>query len=976
MHAIRHKHCDHLRVGPQPELKYSQIGDVARGYVEELERARDISKWVPKFRGNIPLHSALVVFREKLLFYATQIVPALNIKPDLSWREIARISLSGFEGIAALKKRRDKSNREARKVFDGVFELNSFPTRHMIQWCDESVCKDFEWSFRPPGEVSESLLNRVKKIMREHVSRAPLQYFDVIDSLFLYTRAKCLKGHKTLKSQDCRDLYDTRMTSEFRFLIKKTTTYPDESRELAIQTAPTRNTTYITRANAAKVLWHPNDAFYSDIMKVEAELSGDENTYFILIDQKKFGWSVPKEVIIAVVDVLIVEYPEFEPFQNLKDGILNTVYVFPDGRERTSVRGCTLGLQDHLFSFFCSCLFEYFTKYKLPSELDAKITGKFKGDDSYIRVETSDYSIVKDIYLKWVYLFKKLNVMINAEKSHIAHGSGVFCERYGPRKGLIHRKIASEVLNIFDALTKPFWVAKEFVANMMNINSGYATTPWGDKVKELSRMAVGSMLCVKGFEFDRTEITLPVCLGGWFRHIEDGFDMTATWLEKCESFDQIPQSYLRVGMMKPFQVKLETLPDKARADEEFKKLKAMKIFETETFMKLTQKAMFGVDTDRRRVQKYISWYAEQRQAAFHSKRKYKIKKLEIIHKLIGTKTGRFMLPRQFIVDSQVNRGWFEWTQTRKVEDSKIPWTKNRRLNYFKLDEYRLEILLQARKYEVPNPLRVRYTTEIPILILFLNYDGLLNQNFAMPRTWYEYASERSMDIYQMDRMCKYYGLDLNKVEPIRKIRKPRKSMAELMPEDDSMCFGPKYHLPIGFNSHDVHTRAKLLQERGSKDGIADALIEIEGSRWFNSISHPLFEEVFYGDFIQKFYPKPPAKIKIEPTTLEKVLAAFEQKQEQLFFLEWVLDSGEPFASMGQESPMETDQAKGEDILEFRSIIPDEGGGDEESEDEDLNSDSYDPTDSEEESDEDESKAYKEYRRRNLIDEEDPEDPFI
>jgi len=266
-----------------------------------------------------------------------------------------------------------------------------------------------------------------------------------------------------------------------------------------------------------------------------------------MVDIKKFGWSVSKKTLQKVVECVLKKYPH-EMFQRLYHGIENTYLVHETYGGKTT-RGGVLGMQDHLFSFYGSCLFDYMVNtYNLQG-----LKAKFRGDDSYIFVPRDFHLSEKEVMKIWLELLIKSGIIINAKKTIIGENCGLFCENYGKIQN-INCKIAELLLNGLDVLRKDIFSAKQYIASWYpTMMQHYKVVSVREhKLTSLFKDVVSEVIDSFGYEFDPIETHLPFELGGWFRTYVDGMNNIVNWVKEKKDFltHHINPGFLNIPFVK------------------------------------------------------------------------------------------------------------------------------------------------------------------------------------------------------------------------------------------------------------------------------------------------------------------------------------------------------------------------------------------------------------------------------------------
>jgi hypothetical protein len=772
---------------PDRPLKMSTVKDLIPKVISSVKRAPSLHKWkIPIPTGNLLLDGELNLLKIKLLKY-DQMLPYLGNKPDMGWRDLILGTLKGFSFNEELRKSRALRNLRAMERGE-VAHLNDYPSNQLIFWECEEKTSDYEYSFRKSGDVDKDLIALAKTTMRKYIKKVPLQYFDVIDAIYLFNKKKCLVGKTKTTNFESRSVTGIGMTSNFKFAIGQTTKTPDEVRTIAIPDHETRNTLYITRHNISKMLFHPFDSYYADPHKVTAELSKDGN--FVLIDMKKFGWNVPKEVLISVVECCQEVAPDYEPFDNLIEGIRNTQFLVGDSFITTN-RGGVLGMQDHLYSFFAACLFEAFIEhYDLVG-----VTAKFKGDDSYIYCE--DQELAHRVFKLWTQWLHRLDIQINAKKSKVTINAGLFCENYGYQPGEINIKVASMILNLYDCLKMDIFQAKCSISQALPalLSHGKIKTSSFD-IKEIAIQSVGEIISMLGWEFHPSEIGLPFEVGGWFRVTNEGNDVLI-WLEE-HSLSNLDPGFLSLSKfsLKPHRrcnIKhkrkfKDVINYDSLADQNWKML-------TEKLYMQPGKATWQVWRDIR----------ERRQSLFRNKR---TSKYICMNTIFERSSGKMNLPLCFI-DTSCYEDPIAWIKNPVKLKPKVPkdsWFKLLNQAEIKkqlIDKIRASYLLHVSLGN-PNLLCVKYDEEISPCVLMISQERTaFKTNFMWPANWYNWARNRDADIYQVQRSLVRLGLDITRCSPKIPGDECTPWFASNSASANLLCWDPTYLLPIRVDKNDI-----------------------------------------------------------------------------------------------------------------------------------------------------------------------------
>lgn len=243
------------------------------------------------------------------------------------------------------------------------------------------------------------------------------------------------------------------------------------------------------------------NAMVKDYNKFQKKLLKDRSkySYFLNRDLKKEGITKPHQLIRAIGDVLIEEYPDLDLDQVW--GIYNSYTVFVNGEWVKMKRGHGLGMGNSLTTLMQLGVF-YLSVDRLHKKRDIEygmLTCKAFNDDFYAAFKDED--IILEYWEEEEIVCEELSLIREPKKS-FSGGDFVLCETYHPSLNFKESYGRREVLNALCCYN--IVQAKSLISSLGRSFS-----------EDLFEHYIGEILAYWGYEFCREEVRFSTRLGGW-----------------------------------------------------------------------------------------------------------------------------------------------------------------------------------------------------------------------------------------------------------------------------------------------------------------------------------------------------------------------------------------------------------------------------------------------------------------------------
>jgi hypothetical protein len=413
-----------------------------------------------------------------------------------------------------------------------------FPSRHYIPFEFPRDISDVEYSFLDPPRITSYKLEELKEVMRLNIKKnIILRNYDVIDSIknsnssqgLDFKKGKPIKK-KSYKSRESKNYTTYIEDNELNYMISFTTKSADDYRVIALADTYTKNLNYIVRESTSKINNCKWDSYGKPRWELVKFLNWGRDRHFIMVDQKKSGWTFPMELMHAYFEVVSDMYPNYKPFQIYKEIFKDKKINFLiDNVWRNPKRGFVLGMWDNIMSFILSCMFEIFLENFIRDDPDLgafKVSGKFWGDDQIIRADTDSLEYTYQIMNRWMNYMSRMGCIINEKKCFVSQ-YGVLCEVYSSNGPINLDKGSVWMLSSLNSLRgcntfhrKSLWCG--FHDTIKSALSWFRKETRDSLILNSERNLNKCQILI-GYEFDKEEVLLPYQLGGWeiFRD-EDG----------------------------------------------------------------------------------------------------------------------------------------------------------------------------------------------------------------------------------------------------------------------------------------------------------------------------------------------------------------------------------------------------------------------------------------------------------------------
>nr|USW07195.1 putative RNA-dependent RNA polymerase [Erysiphe lesion-associated ormycovirus 1] len=385
-----------------------------------------------------------------------------------------------------------------------------FPACHLLPF-QRPESEDIYLTFEEPEVIGDDLINAFKRKCKEFLKPGEkLPVLDDIDRVKLFGGTKTFEpttGKSQTRSSKRLVNPSTETTDKFLFkyvFVQKTAC---EDRAAVITDSKTLNTMALLKRSLEAVRDCPEDAMsYSHFGFLTEWLSSGSSEY-LMSDQKKCGLTFPRQILYALLEVLIEMYPDSDTFRLGLNGYKNSLILMPDGQWRSQKRGTNLGMMNEYVSFAMSVLVNLWKE----EEGYAGVHALMYNDDQILKFSREVIaSNSQDMYYvgrSWDGFMESYGISVH-EKKPFWSNRGCFLETYGrPYQGGFKLfKTGQYVGNLFWALLASNIVeAKEFTSSVVN------SLP--ERYLDSAREALETIISLWGYEFTPKESKFSYPIG-------------------------------------------------------------------------------------------------------------------------------------------------------------------------------------------------------------------------------------------------------------------------------------------------------------------------------------------------------------------------------------------------------------------------------------------------------------------------------
>jgi len=468
-----------------------------------------------------------------------------------------------------------------------------------------------------------------------------------------------------------------------------------------------------------------------------------------LIDFKKLGWSFPKQLVLLLADTIIEMQPDFEEFKIWRNAYNNIEYDL-DKEIVKPFNGFTLGMHDNMASFIISCLWLIAEEKLKQNDIDlTKVRARFKGDDSYIRVEDT-WDVTNFIYVTWINLIRSYNMLLSHKKTIITKHCGIYLEKYGIHPTIQTQKRFKYILNIFNTL-KCYNIAhaKEYLAGIVDsLNNTILIQD--DIFRKMMDEAINQVIAIWGFEFFPNEYLLPFEFGGWLRFKDNGLNQCIIWLEENYQIDDnllglpFANKTKRQYFHNYSKKKVKNVQQDLHIKELFAFSKSRGInLEEFVFQK------YAFEKDVSRIYQNIDYWKR------------------VAHERLNVKYVRepwYLYCDHFFLKSGLKSLALPMSGVHVFEENSEPtfnWIPNMKINidHNKLGIFRYIALLHEMASGKPNPFRIKLLHKLKLgdIVYGLNR-WIYSAGYAYPIQYIGWAMDNSCDLYQLEKSLNNLGI--------------------------------------------------------------------------------------------------------------------------------------------------------------------------------------------------------------------------
>jgi hypothetical protein len=241
-------------------------------------------------------------------------------------------------------------------------------------------------------------------------------------------------------------------------------------------------------------------------------LFNKENKYFIMLDIKKCGLTMNLKLVDLVRESLIEVYGPNKTFDLMLGYQRAKIYDSNFKAYRKNVRGTGLGMANEITTLIQCVIGHMISQWR-------DINSLFFNDDGVYGTDRSSYDSDIDII---AYLYTRLGIELNLKKT-IFSKANVFCEEYfrTEKYFLDYSKKQLMILPIADLFFQPSIVSAKrmfFSLDRNLIGTGINIHP-----------VVYPLIKVYGYEFYKTEYSMPYSFGGWYDRSPTNFLEDICW---------------------------------------------------------------------------------------------------------------------------------------------------------------------------------------------------------------------------------------------------------------------------------------------------------------------------------------------------------------------------------------------------------------------------------------------------------------
>jgi hypothetical protein len=405
-----------------------------------------------------------------------------------------------------------------------------FNQDYLLFWSDEDV-NDLQWAYEPL-EIDENALSEFKDILRELLTTYKTEVLSpertdkstwTSDSTSFEKNPKSRTIHRNIVRRRIAEGSENPFGEHLNDWIFKRSIIPVGPANFRDAWEPDFDTlfsiksiSYVMRQVIQPIpfsaMYDPNIAY-----RRKRKLHKADSLY-LMVDFKKSAITIPRQIVVAMGEVLSEIYPNVE-FAAIKS--YNSLKLH-DGKNWTvPVRGVGLGNMNELFTLM-QCVFGMMSKKAFGTY------SLFYNDDAVYELHSSSYR--KQVVLILSFM-KKLGIIINLSKTMISR-STVFCEEYNTSEQIDYRKHQLLVIPMAGALySSNTAIAKRY---LYSIERGLVGTGFRYLVPEFLNILTQAYEP----EFGLMDLYLPYHLGGWSDFSKTNFSSLLEYMVDPLSYNE------------------------------------------------------------------------------------------------------------------------------------------------------------------------------------------------------------------------------------------------------------------------------------------------------------------------------------------------------------------------------------------------------------------------------------------------------
>jgi len=398
----------------------------------------------------------------------------------------------------------DESNHmDFRMSIHDIGEI--FNYNYWINWQEEDP-KDYLYGFKDIKKISDEDIQRFKDALKEMLPEH-LQIVLEDEVLISNSGSSCITSDYKDNSKVYKEKENSNKFSKLPLKGKRSviSVGPENIRDAVILSVPQSNSVKLIEKQCALICEEiQGSAYISDRHRFKKVLDRffENSSFFYDRDLTKEGITKPRQLVMAILDVLAEKYPEC-PAWKYRNIYSDYFLILENGEVVNPVRGHGLGMANALTTIM-QCVINFLVVKEM-----ARDGQPMKGTIEFITFN-DDYSAGfedrddREIYIEYdLEICDKYQLIPKASKSHKLDGKFVFCEEYYPLN--FNRKVSYKLAELYQVFaSRNIFEAKAY---FQSISTELTSCEIDPMLEKLTRRY--------GYEFYPTEWKYPYTFGGW-----------------------------------------------------------------------------------------------------------------------------------------------------------------------------------------------------------------------------------------------------------------------------------------------------------------------------------------------------------------------------------------------------------------------------------------------------------------------------